>query len=218
MNKFVLSTFVLTTLVIFMAQVSLASVNYLTEVKTQTSTKKYSASSNPIFLEICDEVSNDCCQFSLGNQKWRRLGNLDVHENPWNQCIDFNISKPKSVSLRIEGTDGWLGEYLMFSLKNGDTYNCPITQWLDNSETMGLDCFINHVTEFKVKTQDAGCFEVPENGEYWVETPAGGDFLAELLPTEHFPVYPFPHRKILLWTFQGRNFAYRGFLRQKFTY
>ena len=45
---------------------------------------------------------------------------------------------------------------------------------------------------------------------------AGGDFLAELLPTEHFPVYPFPYRKILLRTFQGRKFAYRGFLRQKF--
>ena len=45
---------------------------------------------------------------------------------------------------------------------------------------------------------------------------AGGDFHAELLPTEHFPVYPIPYRKLLLRTFKGRKIAYRGFLRQKF--
>ena len=45
---------------------------------------------------------------------------------------------------------------------------------------------------------------------------AGGDFHAELLPTEHFPVYPIPYRKLLLRTFKGRKFPYRGFLCQKF--
>ena len=45
---------------------------------------------------------------------------------------------------------------------------------------------------------------------------AGGDFHAELLPTEHFPVSPIPYRKLLLRTFKGRKIAYRGFLRQKF--
>ena len=110
----------------------------------KTSNEWHSETDDKIFMKVCNDVFGpQCCEIHLDDPN-----NNDFENNHLNTfqgdhldpCEYFEVTERSIVKMRIQGSNGWRGEYLTLKLEDEREMNCPITDWIDNSGEMTLQC------------------------------------------------------------------------------
>ena len=115
----------------------------IANVVVKTSGMEHSNTNDDIFMKICNENSANCCETKLDqpNKNDFELGATDTFlPSHLNACKNFKVTgSAPSVTMRLEGGDGWRGEYVKVSLLDGTLFTCPIFELIDdNGSTVTL--------------------------------------------------------------------------------
>jgi len=109
----------------------------------KTSNDWNSGTDDGVFIQLCNTIFGQCCETQLDDPNKNDFqGNaLDTFTNNLlSPCEGFQVSARSMIRMRISGDDGWLGKYVKLSLEDGRTMNCPIDDWIDNSNEKTLSC------------------------------------------------------------------------------
>ena len=104
------------------------------EVKKR-SDPSYSSTNAQITANLYGADGNCCDITNFDNPNYNdfEAGKVDIFEKATLlDCEDFDLIGLQSMTMKIIGTDGWLGEYLKIYLDNGGHYHCKIEAWVDD--------------------------------------------------------------------------------------
>merc|ERR1712066_334642 len=97
-----------------------------------------------IYASITYSEGRSCDAKRLDNEKDNfAYGSTDIFTGKdIGDCDDFEIETGSWVNIEVRHSlsDGWLGEWMKIELDESTLMKCPIDQWLDNSQTMTLNC------------------------------------------------------------------------------
>ena len=115
------------------------------KIQVKTSPNEDAGTDSPISMKFCkgsnccdtgplDSPESDFDQGNLNNFVGKQLGT----------CEGFITPSQIQVTVKIQGSDGWLGEYVKVDLNKNNKYEksvyCPISSLLDDSKSMSLKC------------------------------------------------------------------------------
>ena len=95
--------------------------------------------------EVCTGGGSACCymqDIDLGYNQYERGMLEGFTGQQLGECDGLVIEDGDTVTVRLIhfGVDAWLGAYIRLLLDNGIYYQCPITNWLDDTDFVILEC------------------------------------------------------------------------------
>ena len=126
--------------------VDLSDQTTITKITIKTLDAKDAQTDDPVFIKICNEKLLDCCETELENPQSNDFEKDEVNEfnaNLLGECGSLSVDEIKTVTMRMEGKNGWKGEYVKVELSNGNEVTCPITEEIDNNGSMNLNCSLS---------------------------------------------------------------------------
>lgn len=105
-------------------------------------------SDSPISMTICQD--NRCCKTGTMDSPGADHDQSQLNEYEGNYlggCKGFSLTKAPVVKLKIQGTDGWCGDWIKIFTGSKISPNqgayCNVDVWLDDNEEITLSCSID---------------------------------------------------------------------------
>ena len=131
----------------------------------KTQDVKGAGTDSPISMTICQD--NRCCKTGTIDSPGadHEQGQLNEYEgNLLGGCKGFSLTAVPVVKLKIQGTDGWCGDWIKIitdsspdqglNMYHGATVVCNVDLWLDDNEEITLSC-LKLPTDWKPNDQDS---------------------------------------------------------------
>ena len=124
----------------------------------KTESTSSAGTDSPISMTICQD--NRCCQTGTLDSPGSdyEYGQNNKYEGGLIRgCDGFSLTKAPVVKLKINGYDGWRGDYVkIFTSKDGKPYQsayCDINKWLDDNEEITLSCTLSDegITVYRIQ-------------------------------------------------------------------
>ena len=120
------------------------AVSTISGVSVKTADESHAGTDDGIFMKVCNDISGGCCETKLDDtdrDDFVRNTTDDFGSNLIPDCTGLKImGSGNSVVMRVEGSDGWLGESVTISLTDGRTISCSVSEWIDDDGSTTLSC------------------------------------------------------------------------------
>ena len=120
----------------------------ISEIWTQTSTRKDADTDDAVTIQVC-QMSANCCTSVLDDpdKNDHELGALGKYSNSLlGECENTYGQGQLAVTLEKDGSNGWYVDWVRILLDKGSSYTCSFDLMLDNDhdngyyETITLNC------------------------------------------------------------------------------
>ena len=121
-----------------------AATSTISQVAIKTADESHAGTDDGIFMKVCNDVSGGCCEVKLDDPNrddFVRDATDTFGSDLINDCLALKIiGSGNSVTMRLQGSDGWHGETIGISLTDGRQISCSVSDWIDDDGSIVASC------------------------------------------------------------------------------